>query len=152
MDILISSLIDILTEIGKSSFLGILGKIKVLCLKCQLKRSILREILSRYGNEIYYNDLDHFLTDNDVICQIIRNCIDTSAFHYKPKSQTTKYYVQLFIEQHPKYSRYHYDISSLIEKYFIVIFNAFNKSDTDATRVVCNVLNELIGELSNELL
>ena len=152
MDILISSLIDILTEIGKSSFLGIRGKIKVLCLKYQLKRSILREILSRYENEIYYNDLDHFLTDNDVICQIIRNCIDTSAFHYKPKSQTTKYYVQLFIEQHPKYSRYHYDISSLIEKYFKVIFNAFNKSDTDATRVVCNVLNELIGELSNELL
>lgn len=152
MDILISSLISILTEVGKDTFLGISGKIKTLYLKSRLKRSIFNEILNRYGNEVYYNDLDHFLTSNDVICKIIRNCIDVSAFNYKSKSQITKYYVQLFVEQHPEYSRYHYNVYSLIEKYFEVIFTTFNKSDTDATRVVCNVLKELIGELSNELL
>ena len=152
MELLVSSIISIITEFQKDAFFGIKGKIRIIRLKKKLKQSISREILNKYGNEVFYNDLDHFLTDNDVICNIIRNCINTSVFDYQSKGQTVLYYVQLFIEQHPRYSRYHYEIRFLIQKYFEVIYNTLNESNNDETRIICNLTKELAYELSTELL
>lgn len=116
-----------------------------------MKKQIFDEILSKYGERDFYNDLDHFLTDNDVICNVIRNCCDVSVFHYKSKSQTIDYYVQLFVEQHPRYRRYHYEIRTLLQKYFEVIYLALNKSNNNETRVICNVVKELAHGLLDEL-
>ena len=121
MELIVSSIISIITEFQKDAFFGIKGRVRLIQLKRKLKRNIFREILKKYGNKVFYNDLDHFLTDNDVICNIIRNCTDTSVFDYQSKGQTIIYYLQLFIERHPKYSRYRNEIYSLIEKYFEVI-------------------------------
>lgn len=61
------------------------------------------------------------------------------------------YYVQLFVEQHPKYSRYHYEIRTLLQRYFEVIYLALNKSNNSETRIICNIAKELAYGLLNEL-
>lgn len=147
----VSKIMDLLIDLCKDAFPGLKGKFQLFNIKRRLKKQIFNEILSKYGNTVFYNDLDHFLTDNDVICNIIRNCCDTSVFRYKSKSQMMDYYVQLFVEQHPKYSRYHYEIRVLLQKYFEVIYHAVNKSNNNETRVICNVAKELAHGLLDEL-
>ena len=115
-DFIIPAIIDLIIDCNKSVFSGIKGKIKLHRIKKELKHRIFVEILEKYGNEVFYNDLDHFLTDNDVICSIIRNCCDISVFQYKSKLQMITYYVQLFVEQYPKHKRYHYKVRNIIQK------------------------------------
>ena len=148
---IISQIIDFLVEAGKDSFSGLRGRLYLFNIKRNLKKRIFNEILSKYGENVFYNELDHFLTDNDVICNVIRNCYDVSAFHYKSKSQTINYYVQLFIEHHPRYRRYAYEIRALLQKYFEVIYLTLNKSNNNETRIICNIVKELANGLSDEL-
>ncbi len=150
-EIVVPKIVDLIIELNKKAFSGIKGKFKLYFIKKNLKEKIFNEILKKYGDRIFYNDLDHFLTDNDVICSIIKNCHDTPVFQYKSKSQMITYYVQLFVEQHPKYSRYHYEVKNIIQKYFEVIYLALNKSNNDDTRVISNIAKELAQELSCEL-
>lgn len=148
---IVSRIIDLLIDLCNDTFSGLKGKFQLFNIKRRLKKQIFDEILSKYGERDFYNDLDHFLTDNDVICNVIRNCCDVSVFHYKSKSQTIDYYVQLFVEQHPRYRRYHYEIRTLLQKYFEVIYLALNKSNNNETRVICNVAKELAHGLLDEL-
>lgn len=151
MDSLLSSIISIVTEIGIDLFSGIRGKIRLHRLKKRLKREIFEHILKKYGSEVYYNDLDQFLTRNDVIRSIINNCDSGVVFHYNTKTQAISYYVQLFAEEHPKYRTYSYEVKFIICKYFEVTFNALNKIPNDTARVVCNYLKELCSDLSEGL-
>ena len=148
---MVSKIIDLLIELCKDAFSGLKGKLQLLNIKRILKKEIFNEILSKYGNKVFYNDLDHFLTDNDVICNVIRNCCDISVFHYKSKTQTTDYYVKLFVEHNPEYSRYQYDIRFLLQKYFEIIYLALNKSSNNETRIICNIIKELAYSLLDEL-
>ena len=76
----VSKIIDLLVERCKDAFSGLKGKIKLHCIKKNLENEVFNEILSAHGDKVFYNDLDRFLVDNDVICNIIRNCCDTYAF------------------------------------------------------------------------
>ena len=148
---IIEKIVDLLIDLCKDAFSGLKGKILLFNIRRRLRRQIFNEILSKYGDTVFYNDLDHFLTKNDVVCNIIRNCCDTSVFHYKSKSQSVDYYVQLFVEQHPNYSRYHYEIRTLLQRYFEVIYLALNKSNNSETRIICNTAKELANGLLSEL-
>lgn len=148
---IIEKIVDLLIDFCKDAFSGLKGKILLFNIRRRLRRQIFNEILSKYGDTVFYNDLDHFLTKNDVVCNIIRNCCDTSVFHYKSKSQSVDYYVQLFVEQHPNYSRYHYEIRTLLQRYFEVIYLALNKSNNSETRIICNTAKELANGLLSEL-
>ena len=64
---IISQIIDFLVEAGKDSFSGLRGRLYLFNIKRNLKKRIFNEILSKYGENVFYNELDHFLTDNDVI-------------------------------------------------------------------------------------
>lgn len=151
MDSLLSSIISIITEIGINLYSGIRGKIKLYRLKRRLKQEIIEQILKKYGNEVYYNDLDQFLTRNDVIRSIINNCNNDVVFHYRSKTQAISYYVQLFAEEHPKYRIYSYEVKSIIRTCFEITFNALNKIPNETARVVCNYLKELCFDLAEDL-
>ena len=87
MEYLISAIIDLVINIGTDFFKGIKGKIRLYKLKKRLKCEITAKILNRYGNEVYYNDLDQFLTKNKVIYNLIQNCLSASVFDYQSKME-----------------------------------------------------------------
>lgn len=147
----LSIIIGFISDFCKDAFSGFWGKLKLWRLKKRLSKEILHKILEKYGNEVYYNDLDHFLTDHDVICSIIRSCSTYSPFEHKSQLQTVKYYVSLFVEEHPKYSRYHYEIQGLIRRYYEIIFTALTPINSDSTRTVCATIHQIIDELSANL-
>lgn len=151
MDLVVSAVLNILSEEESNIFSGIKGCVKLFVIKRRLSRNISSEILKQYGNEVYYNDLDRFLVQYNVIENILRNCINIAVFDYKSRSQLVDYYVKLFVEYCPKYKKYHYAIRELILRYFRVIFSSLNKIDSEPVRVVCNVSKELANELSNQI-
>ena len=151
MDLLITSIISIITETGKDIFKGIRGKIKLRLLKKRLREDLFDKILNKYGDTVYYNDLDQFLTRNNVLSSIIRNSTDSTVFEYKSQLQITNYYVQRFIEEHPRYRKYTFEIKSIICSCFKIIFNALNRMPDENARVVCNVVKELANNIETEL-
>ena len=151
MNLVVSAVLNILSEEESNIFSGIKGRVKLFVIKRRLSRNISSEILKRYGNEVYYNDLDRFLMQYNVIESILRNCINIAVFDYKSRPQLVDYYVKLFVEYCPKYKQYHYAIKNLILRYFRVIFSSLNKIDSEPVRVVCNISKELAKELSNQI-
>ena len=151
MNLVVSAVLNILSEEESNMFGGIKGRVKLFMIKRRLSRNISSEIVKRYGNEVYYNDLDRFLMQYNVIESILRNCINSAVFDYKSRSQLVDYYVKLFVECCPKYKKYHYPIRNLILKYYRVIFSSLNKIDSEPVRVICNISKELANELSNQI-
>lgn len=147
----LSIIIGFISDYCKDAFSGFWGKIKLWRLKKRLSKEIFQKILKKYGNEVYYNDLDHFLTDHDVICSIIRSCSTYSPFEHKSQLQTVRYYVSLFVDEYPKFSRYHYEVHDLIRRYYEVIFTCLTPFDSNSTRAICATIHEIIGELSANL-
>ena len=151
MDLLISAIIDLLISTGTDAFKGITGKIRLHKLKARLENEITDKIKKCYENEIYYNDLDQFLTKNKVICNLIQNCLNTSVFDYQSKAESINYYEQLFVEEHPTYFIYQSEIKVIIQRYFEVIFIALNPIKDDQIRAVSNITKELGKGLASDL-
>ena len=151
MNLVVSAVLNILSDEESDVFSGFKGQVKLFVIKRRLSRNISSEILKRYGNEVYYNDLDRFLMQYNVIESILRNCINIAVFDYKSRSQLVDYYVNLFVEYCPKYKKYHCAIRNLILRYFRVVFSSLNKIDSEPVRVVCNISKELANELSNQI-
>ena len=149
---LVSEIGSILVDIGKDSFKGYWGKIKLFRIKKKLKKNLFHEVLEKYGNRVFYNELDIFLSTNKVIHNVIINCESTTIHQYKSRSHIIRYYVQLFDERYPNYTRYKSEIYSVIQRCFDVIYNTLNDMSSDeSVRIVGNIAKELAGELSIEL-
>lgn len=79
LEMLAAEIISILTDLGMDAFSGFYGKFKLYRIKKKLHSNLHKEIFLRYGDEVYYHDLDCFLSKNKVIYNIIINCESTFA-------------------------------------------------------------------------
>lgn len=128
-------------------FRGIVGKVRKRLLVRDLQTSLFYGIQQRYENELFYNDLDNFLSKNKVISEIIRNCLNAPVSQYSSKSTLVEFYIRKFEEQYPHYYQYHFEIISLLKACFDIVFNSLNRIDCESTQVICNTVKELSGEL-----
>ena len=67
---IIEKIVDLLIDLCKDAFSGLKGKILLFNIRRRLRRQIFNEILSKYGDTVFYNDLDHFLTKNAILYEI----------------------------------------------------------------------------------
>ena len=86
MEWLVTEVFSLLLSFGIDKYRGIRGKIRAYKLKKDLKKELFYGILNRYGDEVYYNDLDNFLSRNKVISKIIENAYNTPVSQYKSKN------------------------------------------------------------------
>ena len=136
---------------GIDTFKGVCGKIRKWRLKKRLEKLIFEEILSRYGNEVYYNDLDHFLSVNRVIYNVVSNAGQSNPYQYKSKSVMVNYYLQKFSEEYPQHLRYYGEIREMLRKYMEVVFQALNEFPNEEAQALGKLMKELTGELSCQL-
>ena len=152
MEWIVTIIVDLLLGIGKDLYKGLAGKIRLFRLKRRLRKNLINEVFNKYGKCVFYNDLDSYLSRNNVIRDILSNCLSDSLHEYKSRSQIISYYEKLFIEQYPKYIIYEKEISLLIHNCFNAIFTALNSTNSDENaRVICNITKELAGEISSQL-
>lgn len=150
-DWIIPEFFSFLLEIGKDLFIGVRGKLKLKSLEKNLRKKLFLRILKKYGNEVYYHDLDVFLSTNEIISKVIRNGINVPSSQYRSNSTLVSFYIKQFEELHPAYIRFHFDITNMLQECFEIIFETLNQIEDEKVRVVCNVVKEISGELALEL-
>ena len=151
VDWLVPEIFSFILGISKDAFTGWRGRIKLKKIKKRLRKEISEKILKKYGNEIFYNDLDSFLSQNNIILKVIENCTDTSVSQYRSNSAIVTFYIKQFEERYPKYTICHLEIINMLQQCFDIIFNALNQIEDEKIRAVCNVVKEVAGELSFQI-
>ena len=73
MEWLDEELRSFILDAGISFSKGLIGKLKMACLKKRLIRNLNNRILEKYGNAIFYTDLTSFLERTKLISTAIRN-------------------------------------------------------------------------------
>ncbi|MCB5130982.1 hypothetical protein LGW84_02900 [Streptococcus mutans] len=150
--IVITSLVEnLLTEMLGNYFKGILGKIKLKCFTKRLKDEIGDSILKQYGKKEYYLDFDRFLIEQNVLDKIIKNFLNQDILQSKTVNQSVDYYLNLFIEEYPKYKLYKNDFKQIIQKYFEIIFKQLNKLDTHESQALSRIIKEISNGLDEQL-
>ena len=99
MEWLALEILSILVAKGSDYFSGICGFFRRQKLKKQLLKNLENRILRKYGNEVFYNDLDAFLMRNKVISKAIDS-------HKKNSSGPLADYVYELIEKSLKHVLY----------------------------------------------
>ncbi|MDO8139588.1 NACHT domain-containing protein [Streptococcus mutans] len=150
--IVITSLVEnLLTEMLGNYFKGILGKIKLKCFTKRLKDEIGDSILKQYGKKEYYLDFDRFLIEQNVLDKIIKNFLNQDILQSKTVNQSVDYYLNLFIEEYPKYKLYKNDFKQIIQKYFEIIFKQLNTLDTHESQALSRIIKEISNGLDEQL-
>lgn len=93
----------------------------------QLKEKVHAHLLKKYGNEVYYNDLDGYITTNNVIDLLIKGIRGESSVQPRIERQFKNVNAKKFIEYNPKYKR-NKVVSSRIQGIFSEIFNIVHTS------------------------
>ncbi len=93
----------------------------------QLKEKVHAYLLTKYGNEVYYNDLDCYITTNNVIDLLIKAVRGESSVQPRTERQFKNLNTKKFIEYNPKYKR-NKVVSSRIPGIFSEIFNIIRTS------------------------
>ena len=88
----------------------------------QLKEKVHAHLLKKYGNEVFYNDLDSYLTTNNVIDLLIKAVRGESGVQSRIERQFKNTNAKRFIEYNPKYKQ-NKVVSSRIPGIFSEIFN-----------------------------
>lgn len=88
----------------------------------KLKENVYAHLLKKYGNEVYYNDLDGYITTNNVIDLLIKAIRGESSVQPRTERQFKNVNAKRFVEYNPKYKR-NKVVSSRIPRIFSEIFN-----------------------------
>lgn len=110
----------------------------------RLEESIVAELLDTYGNEPFYNDFDGYISQNDVIKNLIKAVRGRSSLQPNFRTGFVRENDKHFLSQYPKYNYkpvQHSQVHSIFEKIF------------DAVSLKINTLNPHsdIGKLQNTL-
>jgi len=142
----------VITSCGISLKRNLSFMIKKHKIKKQLREQIQNQLLKKHGNEVYYNSLDSFLTDEDFASKMISYCNDPESITFKTIHSYLDYLLEKFIEKKHQYISYKSCISHdllLLSRLIFSTYNDYSKNET-ARLVIVNFIDAL-GELSNEI-
>lgn len=152
MDWIISLISGLTQDTVKDSLTSLHSNSRTWCAMRELESRLNSGILKKYGDRIYYNNLDSFLTINNVIPNLIKNCHAVGISEYRCEVQTVEYYIALFLAQFPEHIHHRSELYTFFQDCFNTIFTTLNdpKASEDI-RIICNVSKELSGALASQL-
>ncbi|WP_117276667.1 NACHT domain-containing protein [Streptococcus intermedius] len=151
MVVILSLMENLLVEQLGNYFNGLIGKIKLRFVIKRLKNEVEVLILKQYGKKEYYLDFDRFLIEQNVLDKIIKNFLNQDILQSKTVNQSVDYYLNLFIEEYPKYKLYKNDFKQIIQKYFEIIFKQLNTLDTHESQALSRIIKEISNGLDEQL-
>lgn len=121
---------------------GIKGKIKLYLTKRKLQRELREKIVKKYGSRVYYNALDKFITNNNVIPSLLEYCYNPNPFGDNSHYQTTEYYTNLFIEKNPSFIGDRNEVYFLLMECYKIVFSCLNPVPDENVRTILAHVNE----------
>ena len=117
---------------------GLIDRIKVTRICNKLTEELSERFLRTFESEVYFNDLDKFLSTNETIYKIIDNCYDT-GINTKSKEKLIDDEIKHFLRDYPSCSIYRSSILDAFNMFYDISFESFNSTATDirsATRII----------------
>lgn len=121
------------------------GKLRLFITKRKLKKELENRILEKYGQRVFYNSLDKFLTNCDVLPSLFEYCYFPNPFKNNSSHQTVEYYANLFVEKNPEFSANREEICSLLMECYVIVFSCINKINDEKTRAILVYMNEQLS-------
>lgn len=147
MEWLDEELRSFILDAGISFSKGLIGKLKMACLKKRLIRNLNSRILEKYGNAIFYNDLTSFLERTKLISTAIRNSL--SSEHYESQRNFVGFYIGYFLDEYPQYVINRSQIEFLIKECFSTVYDTLNQTKDDSVRLIRNMAKELADDMDS---
>ena len=150
---LISSIVkNIISSCGKTCFKKLLIFLKTIKIKKTLVEKIENNILSKHGNDIFYNSLDAFLTRENFAKNIINYCFVPTGQHFNSLNNYNTYLTEKFIEENFGYVHFKSQVFQTLNVLSQIIFNVVNDySDDQTARSVIAHMNEKIEGISDKI-
>lgn len=117
---------------------GLFDVIKVTAMCNKLAEELSERFLRTFENEVYFNDLDKFLSDSKTIYKIIDNCYDT-GINTKRKNELIDDAIEHFFRDYPYCKIYKNSILDALNMFYDISFESFNSTATDirsATKII----------------
>ncbi len=142
---IISVVFSIIETESSNWFSGKRDKIRVWITKRKLRRELHNRIVKKYGNRDYFNALDKFITNNNVLPSLLEYCYNPNPFIGSSHYQTTEYYTNLFIEKNPNFFHSRDEIYYLLMECYKIIFSCLNPIQDENARIVLAHINEQLS-------
>lgn len=121
---------------------GLIDRIKVAAMCNELAKEFSETLLQTFENEIYFNDLDKFLSTGKTIYKIIDNCYDT-GISTKSQKQLIDEEIEHFLKDYPSYSIYKNSILDVLDRLYAISFAKFNSVAKDirsSTKIITETI------------
>lgn len=124
-------------------------KKKLLKLRATIKQAakeLYNDFFERYQNDIYYDALDKYIKNNNVISMVIKECKSLSALNKSSVEKLAAEHANRFTQRYDRrYSIYENEIKKLLSKLFNDAFNKINEIEDPelqkAVNIIVNCLN-----------
>ncbi|MCR4718995.1 MAG: cytochrome P450 [Firmicutes bacterium] len=150
---LISSIVkSIISSCEKNYFKKLSVFLKTTKIKKTLVEKIENNILSKHGNDIFYNSLDAFLTRENFAKNIINYCFVPIGQNFNSLNNYNTYLTEKFIEENFGYVHCKSQVFQTLNSLSQIIFNIVNDySDDQTARRVIAHMNEKIEGISDKI-
>ena len=121
---------------------GLIEKGKIVTMCNNLHRKLSETFLQTFENEIYFNDLDKFLSTGKTFYKIIDNCYD-AGINTKSKKQLIDEETEHFLKDFPSYSIYKSSILDVLDRLYTISFAEFNSVAKDirsSTKIITETI------------
>ena len=125
--------------------LKIKGKLRLYIAKRRLKKTLENRILEKYGQRVYYNSLDKFLMNNNVLPSLFEYCYSPNPFTNNSSHQIVEYCANLFVEKNPEFSTNREEIYTLLMECYVIVFSCLNQINDEKTRAILVYMNEQLS-------
>ncbi|MCL1994919.1 MAG: tetratricopeptide repeat protein [Defluviitaleaceae bacterium] len=117
-----------------------------------LKRTASSNSLELHQNELYYNDLDAYVSKNNIVPQLIEICYHKGSPNFKTKKEFAKDQVNLFTDTNKKYLVARNELIEIFENLYATVDSTLNNVKEE-DRILFNAIkegNHVIGGKINE--
>ncbi len=132
-------------------FTKIAKEIKLYCEAQKAAKELKEEFQKQCGQMYYYNDLDKYLDNNNVIYTLIKECCDSDRVELLSMKDLARDCAEGFVLNYKKYKGEKDDVEIILYNLFIYTFRSLNKIEDEdlqrALNTIINVINAQVNEL-----
>ena len=139
MDIVLSIIIGVTANGLYDSLKDVMEQSQINKICNELQGMATPEILAYHKNELYYNDLDAYITKNDIVPLVVRFCYNKQILEFLTKSEFTTLHTEEFLKLHKNFANLKSTISNIFWNLYVTIDKAINNCGfNQETRKITN--------------
>jgi len=150
MGIIYDFIFDILKNKLSEKLTGVIDSKRLSDIINKLENESAINTIYNYRDEIYYNDLDAYISDNNLVAFLIKICYDKHDKDYEINKLFATKHTNSFLSRFEKHNIHSHTIHYIFNHLYEIIDNTLNEYGMDnQTRILANKITQNSEELLN---